>query len=56
MDIINIQGGIVKVVQVTEDVYSVVDGKGNVFTVTKAQLATLPTSTTINEGKQLILE
>tara|TARA_R110000772_G_scaffold268530_1_gene395955 strand:+ start:70 stop:246 length:177 start_codon:yes stop_codon:yes gene_type:complete len=52
--VINLSGGIRSVTKVAENVYTVIDNTGNVFTLTEAQVRALPAQPVITEGKQLI--
>lgn len=53
--IINIKNGVKSIVKLSENLYAVTDGEGNVLTLTESQLRTLPNATqTLTEGTQLI--
>jgi hypothetical protein len=53
--IIAIIDGVKSVTKVAENVYTVIDGAGNAFTLNEAQVRDLPTAAVITEGKQIIL-
>lgn len=52
--IISITNGIKSVTKVAENIYTVIDGNGNVYTLNENQVRDLPSSPVITEGKQLI--